>query len=167
MEILPMLMPQIFVHQFLFNWWHEQCSMMSRQLTTNTYYYLKDLKHVYFTCWGLLYGKESQTLFIDNELSKAFQNTKCNGFFIESFKGHKLPKSKVQWLDRVTCLWPTLIRLPLASIIRIHYEIIIKYSKLCLNSFSPNYSWFMQYMKIDDGIISPLHLGMHSKPYDF
>jgi hypothetical protein len=59
------------------------------------YYYLKDLKHVYFTCWGLLYGKEGQTLFIDNESSKDFQISKCNGFFIEFFKGNKLPKSKV------------------------------------------------------------------------
>jgi len=62
-----------------------------------------------------------------------------------------------------------LVRLPLASIINIHYQIIIKYSKLCLNSFSPNYSGFMQYMNIDDGdgIIFPLHLGMNYKPYHF
>ncbi len=68
-------------------------------------------------------------------------------------------------MELVTCLWLTLIRLPLANSINIQYQIIIKYFKLCLNSFSLNYSRFMQYMKIDDGdgIISPLHLGMHSK----
>jgi hypothetical protein len=28
-------------------------------------------------------------LFIDDELSKALRNSKCNDFFIESFKGKK------------------------------------------------------------------------------
>ncbi len=52
------------------------------------------------TLWeGLPYGKENQMFFIDDEPSKAFQNSKCNGFFIEPFKGHKLSKNKVQWLN--------------------------------------------------------------------
>jgi hypothetical protein len=47
----------------------------------------------------LPYGKEDQMYFINDEPNKAFQNSKCNGFFIEPFKGHKLPKNKVQWLN--------------------------------------------------------------------
>jgi hypothetical protein len=41
---------------------------------TETYYYFKDLSCVYFAYGGLPYGKEDQTLFIDDEPSKAFKN---------------------------------------------------------------------------------------------
>jgi hypothetical protein len=54
-------------------------------------------------------------------------------------------------LDLASRLWPTLIGLPLASVVNIHYEVLVKYLKLCLNSFSPNYSWFMQYMENYNG----------------
>jgi hypothetical protein len=40
MEILPILVPQVFVNQFVFIWGHEQCSMTSNQLKVGTYYYL-------------------------------------------------------------------------------------------------------------------------------
>jgi len=90
-------------------------------------------------------GKKNQTLFIDNEPNKTFQNSHCSGIFIESFKGQKLSENKVQWLDLESHLWPTLIGLPLANIINIHYEIIIKYFRSRLISFSLNYSWSMQY----------------------
>jgi hypothetical protein len=33
------------------------------------------------------YGKEDQTLSIDNEPNKAFLNPDWSGFFLESFKG--------------------------------------------------------------------------------
>jgi hypothetical protein len=36
---------------------------------------------VYFACQRLPYGKEDQTLFIDDEPNKAFQNSKSGGFF--------------------------------------------------------------------------------------
>jgi hypothetical protein len=59
----------------LINFFHfqgcEQCSMMSGQLKVGTYYYLKDLKRVYFACQGLSYGKKDQTLLIDDEPNKA------------------------------------------------------------------------------------------------
>jgi len=45
------------------------------------------------------YGKEYQTLLIDDERSKALRNSKWSGFFLESFKGQMLLKNKVQWLD--------------------------------------------------------------------
>jgi hypothetical protein len=83
--------------------------------------------------------------------SKALQNSKCNGLFIESFKGQKLLNNKVQWLDLASCLWPTLVELPLVRTINVHYEIIVMYSKPHLTSSSLNYSWFMQYMKNDNG----------------
>jgi hypothetical protein len=57
---------------------------------------------VYFNYHGLLHGKEDQTLSIDDEPNKAFQNLKWNGFFLESFRGHMLSKNYVQLLD-LTC----------------------------------------------------------------
>jgi hypothetical protein len=63
--------------------------------------------------------------------------------FIESFKRHKLLKNKVQWLDLAPHLWPMLVGVPSTRTINIHYEIIIKYFKPHLISFSPNYFWFM------------------------
>jgi hypothetical protein len=44
MEILPILMPQVFVDQFVFIWGHEQCSMRSNQLKAGTYYYSNPYK---------------------------------------------------------------------------------------------------------------------------
>ncbi len=163
MEIRPILMPQVFIDQFFFIWGQQQCSMTSNQLKVGTYYYLKDLRHVYFTCWGLPYGKENHTLFVEDELNKALWNFHCSGLFIKSFRGQKLSRRKVQWLDLASRSWPTLIGLPLASAINIHYEILVKYLKLHLNSSSPNYSWFMQYMENynGDGRFTPLPLGMH------
>jgi hypothetical protein len=38
-----------------------------------SFYYLKDLKHVYYVYCDLLYGKEDQMLLIDGEPSKALQ----------------------------------------------------------------------------------------------
>ncbi len=94
-EILPILIPQVFVDQFFFIWGHEQCSMTSNQLKVGTYYYLKDLKCVYFTCQGLPYGKEDQTLFIEDEPNKALRDSHYNGFFIKSFRGQELSKNKI------------------------------------------------------------------------
>jgi hypothetical protein len=82
-------------------------------------------------------------LLIDNEPIKALQNPKSSNFFIKSFKGQKLSKKKVQWLDLTSHLWPMLVRLPLARIINVHYEIIVKYSKPHLTFSSLNYIWFM------------------------
>jgi hypothetical protein len=59
-------------------------------------------------------------LFIDDEPSKAFQNSKYNSLFV---RGHKLSMNKVQWLDLASHLWPTLVGLLLAKTIGVHYEI--------------------------------------------
>jgi hypothetical protein len=50
-------------------------------------YYLKYLKHVYYVYCGKDYGKEDQTLFIDDEPNKVLQNTK----WIHYEKFHPLP----------------------------------------------------------------------------
>jgi hypothetical protein len=55
-----------------------------------SHYYLKDLKCVYYGCCGLPYGKEDQTLFINNEPNKVLQNSKWSGFFLESFRGQNI-----------------------------------------------------------------------------
>jgi hypothetical protein len=40
---------------------------------------------IYYGCHELPYGKEDQTLLIDNEPSKAIHNSKWSGLFLESF----------------------------------------------------------------------------------
>ncbi len=99
------------------------------------YYFPKDLNHVQFECQRLFCGIEDQTLFINHEPNKAFQSSKYSDLFIESSRSHKLSKNKVQWLDLASCLWPTLVRLPLLRIINVHYEFMIKYSKPRLTFF--------------------------------
>jgi len=54
---------------------------MANQISPKFHYYLEDLKCIYYGCHGLSYGKEGQTLFIDNESSKAIQNSKWSGVF--------------------------------------------------------------------------------------
>ncbi len=71
-EILPLLMPKTLINQFVFIWGHQQCIATTSQLTRLVYYYLKDLDRTHFACKGLPYGDKDQTLFIDDEPSKAF-----------------------------------------------------------------------------------------------
>ncbi len=120
------------------------------------------MNRMYFACWGLHYGIENQTLIIDDEPSKALQNSKCNVLFIESLRGYKLSKNKVQWLDLASYLWPSWLHCcrwgRLASIMK-----SVKYPKPQLTSLS-NYFYFMQYMKSHNGEsgITQLPLGMYS-----
>ncbi len=97
---------------------------------------------MYYACHGLPCGKEDQTLLIDNELNKVFQNLKWIGLFLESFKGQMLSKNKVQWLDFASHLWSPLVELPLAKTVQVHYDYIVKYFKPHLSS-SKNYYWFV------------------------
>jgi hypothetical protein len=60
---------------------------MVGQISPKSHYYLKDLKRTYYGCRGLLYGKEDQTLLINDEPNKVLQNSKWSGLFLESFKG--------------------------------------------------------------------------------
>jgi hypothetical protein len=64
------------------------------QLIHLVYYYLKDLDQVHLVCKGLPHGDKDQTLFIDDELSKAFQNPKWSGLFLEPFRGCELSKTR-------------------------------------------------------------------------
>jgi len=88
----------------------------------------------------VFYGKEDQTLLIDDERSKTFQNPNWSGFFLESFRGELLWKNKVQLLDLAFRLWPTLIKLPLMNTIPNHYDVLVKYLMPCLSFFLQNYS---------------------------
>jgi hypothetical protein len=78
LEVFPMLMPESFLEQFV---GREKCSKMYGQISPGLHYYLKDLKRVYYAYLGLPYGKEDQTLLIDNEPTKALRNLKWSGFF--------------------------------------------------------------------------------------
>ncbi len=124
------------------HWRHEQCSKIAGQISLRSHYYLKDLKCVYYGCCGLSYGKEDQTLFIDDEPSKHYKILNGVVFFFESFKGQMLLKNKVQWLDLASHLWPPLVGLPLAKTIQVHYDFMVKYFKFRLSSSLKNYHWF-------------------------
>ncbi len=56
LEVIPMLMPKKFVNEFVFIWGHEQCSKSFGQITPGSYYYIKDLKCVYYLAMGYLMG---------------------------------------------------------------------------------------------------------------
>jgi hypothetical protein len=62
-----------------------------------------------------------------------------------------LLKNKVHWLNLTSCLWPPLVGLPLAKMIQVHYDFMVKYSKPRLSSSLKNYYWFLQYMGNDNG----------------
>jgi len=46
---------------------------MFGEISPRSYYYLKDLKHVYYACHGKDYGKKDQTLPIADEPNKVFK----------------------------------------------------------------------------------------------
>jgi hypothetical protein len=96
LEVLPMLMPESFLNWFVFIWGCEQCSKTFIEISLGSYYYLKDLKLVYYACCEKNYGKEDQTLLINDEPSKALWNLKWTSFFLDSFRGQMLSKNKVQ-----------------------------------------------------------------------
>ncbi len=142
LEVLPMLVPESFLDQFIFIWGREQCSKMSGEISLRCHYYLKDLKCVYYACHEKDYGKEDQTLLIDDEPSKAFRNPKWIGLFLESLK-RQMSKNKVQWFDLPSYLWPPLVGLPLAKMVQVHYDFMVKYSKPRLSALSKKYSWLL------------------------
>ncbi len=75
---------QSFLDRFVFFWGCEQCSKMFGEISHVSHYYLKDLKCVYYVCHGKDYGKEDQTLLINNEPNKVLWNSKWTGLFLES-----------------------------------------------------------------------------------
>jgi hypothetical protein len=118
---------------------------------------------VYFACQGLPYGKEDLMLLIDNEPNKALWNSKCSGLFIETFKGHKLLRNKVQLLGLASCLWSTLSDLPSVRIIGFHYktfsDLFDSFYQIILRS------WNLWKMIMGDVGIIQLLLGMNYLPY--
>jgi len=143
LEVFPMLMPENFMDQFVFIWGCEQCSKMASQISHRSHYYLKDLKYIYYGCCGLPYGKEYQTLFIVDEPNKVLWRSKWSGLFLESFRGQMLSKNKVQSLDLTYRLWPPLVGLPLAKMVQVHYDFMVKYYKPRLSSSLKIYYWFL------------------------
>jgi hypothetical protein len=73
-KVLALLMPKSFINQFVFVWGCEQCVATMGQFTHINYHYINDLDQIHFACKGLPYEDRDQTLFIDNEPSKAIQN---------------------------------------------------------------------------------------------
>jgi hypothetical protein len=82
----------------------------------------------------LTYGDRDQTLFINDEPSKALQNPKWSGLFLESFRGRELSKNKVPWLDLSFWLWLALKGLPFAQTIYTHFVVIMQFSRSPFNS---------------------------------
>jgi hypothetical protein len=73
----------------------------------------------------MFYGDMDQTLFIDDEPSKAFRNPKWSGLFLEPFRGCELSKNKVQWLDLAFRLWSALKGLHFAKTVYTHFAFIM------------------------------------------
>jgi hypothetical protein len=90
LEILPMLMFDNFMDWFVFIWGREQCSKMFSEI----YYYLKDLKHVYYNYHKLPYEKEDQTLLIDDEPSNMLWNPNWSGFFFNHSRDKPCQRSR-------------------------------------------------------------------------
>ncbi len=134
LEILPMLMPKTFIDQFVFVQGREQCTTTTSQFTHIVYYYLKDFDRVHLVCKGLPYGDRDQTLFIDDEPSKALYNPKWNELFLKPFRGRELSKNKVKWLDLASWLCLSLKGLPFAKTIYAHFTIIMQFLKSPFNS---------------------------------
>jgi hypothetical protein len=86
LEVLPMLMPKIFVDCFVFIWECERCSKKVGQISPRSHYYFKDFKCLYYGCCGLLYGKQDQTLLIDNEPNKCYKISNGIVFFLNYSK---------------------------------------------------------------------------------
>jgi hypothetical protein len=72
LKVHPMFILENFLERFTFIWGHEHCSKTFDQISHGSYYYLKDLKIMYYNRRGLPYGKEDQTLLINDEPNKAF-----------------------------------------------------------------------------------------------
>jgi hypothetical protein len=66
LEVLIILMQNKFVNEFIFFWKSKQCLKTFGQIISGSYYYIGDLKCVYYACHGLPYGMENQTLLIDD-----------------------------------------------------------------------------------------------------
>jgi hypothetical protein len=91
------------------------------------------MDRVHLACRGLPYGDRDQTLFIDDECSKALQNPKWNGLFLEPFKRRELSRNKIQWLDLASRLWPFLKGFPFAKMVDTHFIVIMQFLKLLFN----------------------------------
>ncbi len=76
LKVFSMLFFKTFLDQFDFIWGCEHCCNFFGVITPQFYYYLKDLKYVYYACYGLPYKKENKMLLIDDEPTKVFQNPK-------------------------------------------------------------------------------------------
>jgi hypothetical protein len=95
LEVLPMLIPETFLEWFIFILGHKQCSNTFGQISLGSYYYLMYLKRMHYDCCGLPYGKEDQTLLVDDEPNKVLWNLNWSDFFLKSFRGQMLSKNKV------------------------------------------------------------------------
>jgi hypothetical protein len=104
MEVLTLLLLQDFIDQFVFIWGHEQYVMTLSQFIVGNYYCLKDLNHVYFACQGLPYGKEDQTLLINDEWTKLFEIPRKVFFFKSVIEDISSPRIRGNgWTSRCGC----------------------------------------------------------------
>jgi hypothetical protein len=57
----------------------------------------------------------------------------------------------VKWLDLAPHLWLSLLELPLAKMVRVHYDYMVKYYKPLFEFLFEDCYWFIQYMHNDNG----------------
>jgi hypothetical protein len=79
----------------VFSWGHEQCSKTSGLITLAYFYYLKDLKHVYYVYCDLPYGKEDKMLLIDGVATPLWAKCEDETHILKSgnFESSEIPEN--------------------------------------------------------------------------
>lgn len=116
-----LLMPNQFIHKFVFVWGQQKCFQRLGKTTSTLGYYLTDLSIVY-----LKFGSrfrlliEDHRFIIDDEPNKVIINSQYNRIFLEAFN-EQMSISKTRHGLNCFHLWSLLKGLPWAFIVKDHY----------------------------------------------
>jgi hypothetical protein len=94
LEILPLLMPKIFINQFVFVWGCEQCTSTTGQLARSIYYYLKDLDRVHKVAKVYLMGTWIKHCSLMMSLARYFKIQNGTNFSLSHLEDVDYPKTK-------------------------------------------------------------------------
>ncbi len=86
-------MPKKKLDRFVFLWRHEQGCKMFNEITPESYYYLKDLKHVYYVCHGYFMGRKIKHYWLTMNPTRHFKIQNGVVFFL-NHSGDKVVKKQ-------------------------------------------------------------------------
>jgi hypothetical protein len=95
--------------------------MTSGQLMIGNYYCLKDLSRVYFSCWGLPYGKNTKPCSLMMNWAKFFKNSREVVFLGNLLEDISCPRIRCNGWTFIWDCGQALIRLPFARIVQIAF----------------------------------------------